>query len=72
MVVVVVVAESWACTHAHAIDLGISLLIVFAFGGGPVLSLLSLPPSLSIQYIALGIVNILTELPRKPNRPTDR
>ena len=73
VVVVVVVADSWACTHAHAIDLGISLLIVFAFGGGPVLSLLSLLSlPLSIQYIALGIVNILTELPRKPNRPTDR
>ena len=43
--------------RTHAIDLGISLLIVFAFGagGGPVCPSLSF---LSIQYIALGIVNI--------------
>ena len=44
--------------HTHAIDLGISLLIVFAFGAGgcrPVCPSLSF---LSIQYIALGIVNI--------------
>ena len=63
--VVVIVVEGMHSSTRHAIDLGISLLIVFAFGG-PVLSLLS---PLDPIYCLRDSQYILTELPRKPNRP---